>query len=140
MAYEGPQITLPGLVSGGDLSASTVAFKFVKFSTAPAVVLCDAVDDLPIGVIQAPTPTSATGQPVEVVAVGVTKLQGDGTASVGDLVSPNIAGRAVKCVWGTNTTAFASGVVLNRDAAGAAGSLLTAVVNCINPPKAVTSA
>lgn len=140
MAYEGQQFTIPGAVAGGDLSASTVAFKFVKFSTAPAVVLCDAATDIPCGVIQAPAPTSATGQPVQVVCMGVTKVQGDGTTTVGDLIGPDSAGQAVKNVWATDKTHFVAGVVVNRDAAGAAGSLLTAMINCINPPKAVQSA
>lgn len=140
MAYEGYQITLPGAVAGADLSASTVAFKFVKFSTAPSVVLCSAVTDIPCGVIQAPAPTSATGQPVQVVALGVTKVQGDGTTTVGDLIGPDAAGQAVKNAWTTDKTHFIAGVVINRGAAGAAGSLLTAAINCINPPKAVQSA
>ena len=141
MAYEGQQpVILPGVVSGADLSAAATAFKFVKFSTAPAVILCSAVTDIPCGVLQAPAPTSATGQPVQVVALGVTKLQGDGTASVGDLVGPDASGQAVKIAWATDKTAFVAGYILNRDAAGAAGSLLTAVINCINPPKAVQSA
>ena len=140
MAYEGQQITLPGLVSGADLSAASVAFKFVKFSTAPAVVLCDGLTDQAIGVLQAPTPTSALGQPVQVCALGVTKLQGDATATVGDLVGTNTAARAVKVLWGTDTTQFIFGTILNHDAAAVAGGLVTAMVNCINPPKAVTSA
>lgn len=140
MAYEGQQIMLPGAVAGADLSAASVAYKFVKFSTAPAVVLCDNIADLPCGVIQAPAPTSATGQPVQVCTLGVTKLQGDGTATVGAKVGVNADSRAVTVVWGTDTTAYVCGVVLNRDAAGSAGSYLTVAVNCINPPLAVTSA
>lgn len=140
MAYEGQQITLPGAVSGADLSASTVAFKFVKFSTAPAVVLCNGTTDVPCGVIQAPTPTSATGQPVQVVALGITKVQGDGSATVGDLIGCDASGQARKNAWTTDKTKFIAGFVLNRDAAGSAGSLLTAAINCINPPKAVQSA
>jgi hypothetical protein len=140
MAYEGHQITIPGAVAGADLSAAANAFKFVKWGTAPAVVLCSAVTDIPCGVLQAPAPTSALGQPVQVVALGCTKVQGDGTATVGALIGPDTNGRAVTNVWGTDKTAFIAGYVLNRDAAGAAGSLLTAMINCINPPKAVLSA
>ena len=140
MAYEGQQICLPGVVSGGDLSAASVAFKFVKFSTAPAVVLCTGTTDVPCGVLQAPAATSASGQAVQVVAMGVTKLQGDGTTTVGDLVGTDAAGKAVKVAWITDPTTFIAGYILNRDAAGATGSLLTAVINCITPPKAVKSA
>lgn len=140
MAYEGQQVCLSGVVSGADLSAATVAFKFVKFSTAPAVVLCNGATDVPCGVIQAPTTTSATGTPVQVVAMGVTKLQGDGVTTVGDLIGPDASGRAVKVAWITDPTARVAGYILNRDAAGVAGSLLTASINCITPPKAVKSA
>lgn len=140
MAYEGQQITLPGAVSGGDLSAASVAFKFVKFSTAPAVVLCTANTDVPCGVIQAPTPTSATGQPVNVVCLGITKVQGDGTTTVGDLIGTDGSAQALKMQWATDKTKFIAGVCINRDAAGGAGSLLVAAINCITPPKAVQSA
>ena len=140
MAYEGQQMTLPGVVSGADLSAASVAFKFVKFSTAPAVVLCSATTDVPCGVIQAPTPTATTGQPVQVVAVGITKVQGDGSATVGDLIGCDASAQARTNAWTTDKTKFIAGVVINRDAAGSAGSLLTAAINCITPPKAVQSA
>lgn len=145
MAYEGQQITLPGLVSGQDLSAASCAYKFVKADTViglPQVVLCDAVTNDAVGVLQAPTPTAAEGQPVQVVALGVTKLQGDGTVSIGDLVGiKTVTGTAVKVLWGTDTTQFILGRIIGIDSTTlAAGALHTAVVNCINPPKAVTSA
>lgn len=138
--YEGQQFCPPGLVSGADLSAATVQYKLVKFSTAPAVVLCSDPTDEPCGVLQAPTPTSATGQPVQVCQIGVTKVQGDGTTTVGDHFGPDANGQALKNVWGTDKTHFIAGTVINRDAAGAAGSYLTAIINCANPPKAVASA
>jgi hypothetical protein len=143
MAYEGQQITLPGMLSGEDLSASTCAFKLVKWDTvtgAPYVVLCDAETDVACGVLQAPTPTAAEGQPVQVVAVGVTKIQGDGTVTVGETFGPSTTGTAHKCVYVTDKTKYIHGYILNREAAGSAGMLLTAVVNCINPMKAVQSA
>ena len=143
MAYEGTQICIHGLVSGEDLSASTVAFKFVKADTVtglPNVVLCDAITDDAVGVLQAPTPTSAEGQPVQVVALGITKVQTTAAATVGDLIGVNGDGRGVPVLWGTDTTQFILGRIFNQDATGVAGSLRTAFVNCINPPKAVTSA
>lgn len=139
MAYEGKQICLPGLVSGGDLSAAACAFKFVRFTTAPAVDLCSNIAHVPIGVLQAPAPTSANGHPVQVVALGVTKLQGDGVITVGDNVSCDANGRGVACVWGTNKTTFVAGQIISEAATGTAGLLHTAIINCINPPKAVTS-
>lgn len=139
MAYEGQQITLPGVVAGADLSAATCAFKFVTFTTAPAVELCNNIADVPCGVLQAPAPTSALGQPVQVVALGVTKLQGDGTITAGDFASCDANGRAVKCTWGTDKTAFVAGTVIGGVATGTAGMIHTAMVNCINPPKAVLS-
>ena len=143
MAYEGKQITIPGAVSGENLSASSVAFKLVKWDTvtgAPNVVLCDAETDVPCGVLQAPTPTADEGQPCNVVIFGITKIQGDGTVTVGETFGPSTAGEAHKCVYDTDKTKFICGFILNREAAGSAGMLLTAAVNCINPMKAVTSA
>lgn len=141
MAYEGgQQIPLVGAVAGADLSAAANQYKFVKYSAAPAVVLCSAVTDKPCGVLQAPAASSALGEAVDVVALGMTKLQGDGVATVGDDVGPNADGRAVANVWGVDKTHFIAGHIVDRDAAGAAGSLLTAIVNCINPPLAVLSA
>lgn len=144
MAYEGFQICLPGLVSGQDLSAASVVGKFVKADTVtglPQVVLCDAITDDAIGVLQAPTPTSAEGQPVQVVALGVTKVQGDGTLGIGDLIGvKTVTGTGVKVLWGTDTTQTILGRVINREATGSAGMMLTAIVNCITPPMAVTSA
>lgn len=143
MAYEGQQITIPGAVSGEDLSAATVAFKLVKWDTvtlAPNVVLCDAETDVACGVLQAPTPTAAEGQPVNVVAFGITKIQGDGTVTVGETFGPSTTGTAHKCVYVTDKTKFIHGFILNREAAGSAGMVLTAAVNCINPVKATQTA
>lgn len=143
MAYEGHQITIPGAVSGEDLSAAACAFKLVKWDTvtlAPNVVLCDAETDVPCGVLQAPTPTAAEGQPVQVVAYGITKIQGDGTVTVGETFGSSTTAKAHKCVYVTDKTKFICGFILNRDAAGADGMLLTAAVNCINPMKAVETA
>lgn len=142
MAYEGRQIMLIGAKAGADLSAATCAFKFVKFDTAPAVVLCDAVTDIPCGVLQAPAPSANLGESVQVCMLGVTKIQVDGVVTLGDKIGPNISGQAVKNLWGTDTTAHICGVIVNQDIATAvgAGGLATAMVNCINPPMAVTSA
>ena len=142
MAYEGRQIMLIGAKAGADLSASTCAFKLVKFTTAPAVALCDGETDLPCGVLQAPAPNSATGTSVQVCMLGVTKIQVDGVVVTGEQFGPSTAGRAHKNVWGTDTDHYLCGKIIHQEttAAVGAGGLATAVINCINPPMAVTSA
>src|SRR5262245_47486067 len=123
MSFEGAQpVKVIGAVAGADLSAASTQYKFVKFSTTTSgrVVLCAATTDDPCGVLQAPAPSSALDQPVEVLAVGQTKLQSDGTVTHGGRVMCDANGRA--------TPVLATGYPAGRcvDAAGAtvAGSLI----------------
>jgi hypothetical protein len=132
MAYEGPQICIPGLISGEDLSASTVQFKFVKLSADRTVVVCSGATDKPIGVLQAPTPTSAIGQAVTVCAIGVTKLQADASLSAGNLIGTSADGQADAKTAGAGTE-FIVGQVIEVAGGTTAGNLITAIINCANP-------
>jgi hypothetical protein len=134
MAFEGQQpVKLIGVVAGVDLSAATVAYKFVKFTntTSSGQSLCAATTDVPSGVIQAPAPTTATGQPVEVVALGQTKLQSDGTVQVGQIIGCDASGRATPCL----ATMYPVGRCVANEANEpvTAAALISAVVNCIAP-------
>jgi len=102
MAFEGQQpVKRIGAVTGADLSAASVQYKFVKYNgTGQQVVLCSGVNDVPCGVLQAPAPTSAVGQPVEVVAVGQTKLQDGGTLTAGCVVATTASGQGQPAVSG----------------------------------------
>ena len=133
MAFEGFQIRPPGLVSGADLSASTVAFKFVKLSADNTVILTSGTSDIPIGVIQMPTPTAALGQPVIVCSFGITKVQAGESMVAGDRVACNASGQAVDVEEGTDTTIYSVGQVLEVLGGTTAGNFVTAVINCHNP-------
>lgn len=129
MAYEGPQIKIPGLSASADLSAKQ--YYFVKMSGNRTVTVCAAVTDIPCGVLQnAPT----SGQAAEVVAIGVTKVSGDADLSYGNVIGTSSDGQAAAYVAGTDTTKYACGIVLDDNAA--AGGLITAVVNCASPNRA----
>lgn len=136
MAYEGIMQCIPGLISGEDLSASTVQFKFVKLSADRTVVVCAGATDKPIGVLQAPTPTSATGQPVVVCALGITKLQADASLTFGTLIGTSADGQADAKVPGTDTTEFIVGQVVEVAGGTTAGNYITAAINCFAPCRA----
>ena len=127
MSFEGQQpVKLISAVSGADLSAASVQYKFVKFNgTGQQVVLCNGVTDIPCGVLQAPAPTSAVGQPVEVVAIGETKLQDAGTLAAGSLIQTDANGQGKPVV----ATGYTSGTCVVPG--GAASAYATAIVNCV---------
>jgi hypothetical protein len=131
MAFEGPQITVPGLVAGADLSASSAQYKFVKYSAARTVVLCAAITDVPAGVLQN---RPKQGEAAVVCAIGVTKLQGDADLANGALVGTSADGQAAAVTPGTSTTVYTAGQVIEDN--GAAGGLVTAIVNCAAPARA----
>ena len=132
MSIEGSQpVKLIGAVAGADLSASTVPYKFVKWSTTNTgrVVLCSATTDRPCGVIQGAAPTTALDQPVEVVALGQTKLQSDGTMQTGTIGGTNASGQATPAL-ATMYPVCSGGA--DAAAAGAAG-IFSAFIDCISP-------
>lgn len=132
MSIEGSQpVKVIGAVAGADLSAATVPYKFVKWSTTNTgrVVLCSATTDVPCGVIQGAAPTSALDQPVEVVAIGQTKLQSDGTVQVGNIIGTNASGQATPAL----STMYPVGRGGADAAAAGAAGLFSAFVNCTSP-------
>ncbi len=136
MAYEGFQLCIPGLVAGADLSAASVQFKFVKLNADHQVILCSGTTDIPIGVLQAPTPTSATGQAVTVCAFGLTKVQVGESMVAGDLLATNGSGLGVDAEAGTDTTIYIVGQVIDVSGGTSSGNYVTAVVNCCSPGRA----
>jgi hypothetical protein len=131
MAYEGPQLTIPGLVAGADLSAATNQFRFVKLSAARTVVLCSAITDRPIGVLQN---RPQNGEAATVCALGVSKVRGDANLANADLIGTSADGEAAAVTPGTSTTVYIAGQVIEDN--GAAGGLITAAVNCLAPARA----
>lgn len=99
MAYEQPLFVLAGLKAGADLSGKQ--FRFVKLDSSGDAVVCSGATDIPIGVLQN-KPTS--GQAVEVMAIGISKIEGDADLAIGDMIGTSSDGQAAAYVAGTDTT------------------------------------
>jgi hypothetical protein len=136
MAFEGQQLMIPGAVAGADLSATTVQYKFVKFSADNTVVLCNGTTDVPCGVLQAPAPTAAYPQPVTVCCLGVTKLQADTSLTYANLIGTSADGQAAASTPGSTTTAYTVGRVIEVAGGTSAGNFITAMINCLAPRRA----
>lgn len=125
MATEKP-LFLMSFEAGADLS--TKQFYFVKLSgTGRGVVVCNGATDQPIGVLQN-KPTS--GQIAEVMVIGLSKVSGDADLAIGDLIGTSGDGQADAKTPGTDTTEYVVGRVIDEN--GAAGGLVSALINCIN--------
>jgi len=136
MAYEGYQLCIPGLVSGEDLSATTAQYKFVKLSADRTVVLCTGATDVPIGVLQAPTPTAVYPQAVTVCSCGITKLRADASLTYGNAIGTSADGEADAKAVGVDTTEYIVGQVLEVAGGTTAGNYITAVIDCASPRRA----
>ena len=123
MAYKGSQPFKITLEAGADLSSSQ--YYFVKLDSAGKAVVCSAVTDKPVGVLQN-DPTS--GQAAEIVVVGLTKVSTNAALAIGDLVGTSNDGQAAAYVSGTDTTKFIVGQALVTS--GAADQLTSIIVNC----------
>lgn len=130
MAYEGQQITIPGLKAGADLS--THQYKFVKLNANGQVVICAAATDVPIGVLQ--NKPDASGKAAQVCCVGVTKVNSDAALTAGNLIGTSADGQADAKTAGTDTTEYTVGQVIVGSSG--AGAYATAVVNCASPARA----
>jgi hypothetical protein len=112
-------------VAGADLS--THQYKFVKQNASGQVILCAAVTDKPIGVLQnAPK----SGEEAEVVVIGGTKIKGGEALAVDSTIGTDASGTAQVVVAGTETTVYAVGRVI-LSATTASGGLASALVNCL---------
>lgn len=125
MAFEAVQIKIPCLKAAADLSSKQ--YYLVELTAADTVNVCNGVTDRPIGVLQnAPK----SGEPAEVCALGVTKINSDAALSVGDQIGTAADGQAAAYVPGTDTTKYIVGMVIG--ASGAAAGYATAIINCFS--------
>lgn len=125
MAFEAVQIKIPGLKAAADLSSKQ--YYLVELTAADTVNVCNGVTDRPIGVLQnAPK----SGEPAEVCALGVTKINSDAALSVGDQIGTAADEQAAAYVPGTDTTKYIVGMVIG--ASGAAAGYATAIINCFS--------
>jgi hypothetical protein len=111
--------------AGADLS--TKQFYFVKFdgntgpTGQPRVVVCSALTDVPVGVLQ--NKPALVGEAAVVATGGWSKVSSDAALNVGDFVGPSADGQADARVIGTDTTHYVAGRIVR--ASGAAGGIAT---------------
>ena len=129
MATEASQPLKDTRVTSADLSAKQ--YYFVKIASDGTVDVCSGATDKPYGVLQN---KPGSGQEAEIVIIGITKVSADAALTIGNLIGTSADGQADAKTPGTDTTEYVVGVV--RVAAGAAGRLATAVVNCASPARA----
>lgn len=113
------------LVAGADLS--THQYKFVKQNASGQAVLCTAVTDKPIGVLQN---DPKSGQEAEIVVVGGTKIKGGEALAIDSTIGTDANSTAQVVVVGTETTVYAVGRVIGVATTGA-GGVASALVNCL---------
>lgn len=80
--------------AGGDLSAGQ--YKFVKFSADRTVVLCTAITDKVVGILQ--NKPTAAGQAADVAVAGDSKLMLGATLTAGAYVAPATSAKAQAAV------------------------------------------
>jgi hypothetical protein len=122
---EGVLTTIPGLLSGADLSAAASQYKAVKLSAPNTVVLCAAVTDKPIGILQN---KPKLNEPATVAWQGVSQWQCAAVLTAGTVVATNAAGQAQAAV----ATQFPIGQVVNPGSSAAAGDLIEVLINTGN--------
>lgn len=127
MAVEMPVFTKT-FKAGADLSAKQ--FYFVKQSADETVVVCAAVTDLPVGILQN---NPLSGQGASVMIIGESKVNADAALAVGNLIGTAADGQAAVYAPGTDTTKYICGQVTK--AVGNAGEIGSALINCSNPAR-----
>lgn len=124
MAYEiAPAVLKITLVAGADLS--THQYKFVKMNGSGQAVLCTAVTDVPIGVLQN---DPKSGQEAEITVIGGTKVKAGVALAIGDAIGTDATSTAQVVTVGTETTVYNVGRVLTAATSG----LASALVNCLS--------
>ena len=124
MAWDGPNLKIPGLTAAANYSAVANQYKFVKLSAAKVVTVCDGTTDKPIGVLQN---RPKLGEEAEVVCIGITKVRGDENLAAGASIGTSADGEAATYSVSDNTKHIV-GIVIEDNAA--AGGYATAVINC----------
>lgn len=122
--------------ASADLSSNQ--YYFVERSTGQ-LAACNAAGDVAtMGVLQ-DKPT-AQGRPGEIVRMGFTKVVASAAITAGDKITTTNAGKAVT-VDPTGAGGDAGYAVLGEalETATADGQIISAVINCINPPCAANT-
>jgi len=133
MTTEGMQPLKASIPAGADLSAAANQYKAVKQDANGDIVLCSAITDRAIGILQN---TPALGIPGEVMIIGESKYQADAAIAIGALLGVSADGQFVTVAAGAPTQHW---VGRSRTAPGAAGVLGTGWFNFVVPMPALTA-
>lgn len=107
------------------VAAGTITqYNFVKLDSNGKIVACSGATDQPIGIAQN---SATTGQAVETVISGGSKVVAGGTVASGARVGTGASATCVAYVPGTATTNYIVGTAI---AGGASGEVITVVINC----------
>ena len=118
------------LEAAADLSAHQ--YKFVKLDSNGRAAAIAADTDIPCGVLQ--NKPNALGVAAEIMATGISKVQGDADLARGAQVGPSADGQAAARVAGTDVTKYVAGQVLTDNSV--AGGICSVLLNCLTPHRA----
>lgn len=93
------------LPAGADLSAGL--FKFVSLNSSGQLILPAASGNPVYGVVSENAASSATGSPVTVDVVGITRVVAGATVATGARVMGNTSGAAITATTGLNVAGIA---------------------------------
>lgn len=130
MSYGGQELIIRSALAGADLSADSNRFRLVKKNSEGKIVLCNAITDLPCGVLQN---LPKSNELAEFGIWGPTHISADAVITVNSLISTSADGQAVSATPGTDTTVYIVGRM--EEAAAAANDWVGAWVDCIAPAR-----
>lgn len=133
MAVGSKHLECVTLSAASAMSAASAQFCFVKLTATGTVHPTTANTDQPLGVLQ---DSPGLGEMAKVAVKGITKLRVNGTdIAVGAKVGADSTGRAIALTAGTSPAFYVAGSVLYVDATDNDGALVTALIDCYNPPR-----
>lgn len=126
MAIEYTYGNLISATAAVDLTANQ--FQFVTLNTSGQAVLCSAITDLPIGILQnAPR----AGLAASIMTFGVSKLVMAAATAINSLIGTDAAAKGAIRVNGTDTTTYIVGrAIVATAAANGVGSV---AFSCLTP-------
>ena len=128
MAYEYGSALKISLVAGADLS--TFQYCFVGLNASGQAVALVNATDVPVGVLQN---KPVSGSIAEITVIGVSKLVADVVIAPGNVIGVGVA----TTPKGRATTKAATNTQVGQalSAGGAAGTIFSALINCVAPAK-----
>ena len=124
MTTEQRVFSFTGVAAG---ALSSYPYHLVKFNgTNNTIAICNGAADIPCGVIQNAADVLAAGDPVEVMALGKTKIELGATLTSGALICTHTDGHAIAAIGNS----YSVGQIVDG---GDSGDLGSANINCMNP-------